>query len=287
MKPKEQSEAPEADFADIENRPGQEPRKRQISDEVSVLVEDLSIAYRSYKQRPTSFKEAILRFLKTGNLTYYETFEAVSHVSFQVRKGEILGIIGSNGAGKSTLLKAISGVLHPSTGYVRVKGKLDSLISLGAGFDHELNAIENIYLYGSLHQIPKEQIEERIPKILEFAELSDFAYTPIKYYSSGMFARLGFSCAIDTNPDVLIVDEVLAVGDERFNKKCRERMEALLASGKTILMVSHGVNNLAKIADRIVVLSRGKLLYCGDPEEALRIYRSGDYKTALDGKRFA
>src|SRR5690606_3035619 len=183
-------------------------------------------------------------------------------------KGTILGIIGGNGAGKSTLLKAISGVLRPSKGEVIVNGSLDSLISLGAGFDHELNAIENIYLYGSLHQMPRDEIKRRIPKILEFAELEEFAYTPIKYYSSGMFARLGFSCAIDTDPDVLLVDEVLAVGDERFNEKSRKRMEELLQSGKTIIMVSHGINQLVKIAHEIALLSKGRLIYHGDPKEA-------------------
>jgi ABC-type polysaccharide/polyol phosphate transport system ATPase subunit len=275
----------EAGFADVE-APIKKKKKKKFSNEIAVDIQNVTIVYRSYNERPTSFKETVLRFFKTGKLRYFSTFAAVSDVTFSVRKGEIVGIIGSNGAGKSTLLKAISGVLPPSKGRVKVEGKLDSLISLGAGFDHDLNAIENIYLYGSLHQIAKEEIEKRIPKILEFAELKDFAYTPIKYYSSGMFARLGFACAIDTDPDVLIVDEVLAVGDERFNKKCRKRMEQLLASGKTILMVSHGVNNLVNLADNIALLSKGRLVFFGDPEEAARLYRSEDYQTALDGHRF-
>ncbi len=262
-----------------------EPEKQPDDRPIAVDVHDLTIRYRSYNQRPTSLKEAIIRAVKERRLRHYSTFEAVSGVSFQVRKGEILGIIGSNGAGKSTLLKAISGVLPPASGYVRVQGKIDSLISLGAGFNHELNAIENIYLYGSLHQISREEIKKRIPKILEFAELEEFAYTPIKYYSSGMYARLGFACAIDTDPDVLIVDEVLAVGDERFNKKCKKVMKGIIRSDKTILMVSHGIDALVDMADSIAVLSKGKLIYHGNPEEAAKIYRDPDYQTALDGNR--
>ena len=166
-----------------------------------------------------------------------------------------------------------------------MRGELDSLISLGAGFDPELNAIENIYLYGSLHGRDKETIKERIPHILEFAELEEFAQTPIKYYSSGMYARLGFSCAIDTNPDILIVDEVLAVGDERFNKKCRAVFNEFLESDKTIIMVSHGVTMLERIAHQIGVLSKGELIFFGDPKEAVKVYRDPSYQSSLDGNR--
>jgi ABC-type polysaccharide/polyol phosphate transport system ATPase subunit len=275
-----------ADIEDLDSIPDREHAAPDpASEEHAVEINNVTITYRLYDERPTSLKESLIRAAKERKFRYYSTFDAVSDVSFCVPKGKIVGIIGSNGAGKSTLLKAISGVLLPSVGTVKVHGALDSLISLGAGFDHDLNAVENIYLYASLHQIPREEIKERIPKILEFAELEEFAYTPIKYYSSGMYARLGFSCAIDTNPDVLLVDEVLAVGDERFSKKSRNRMMELIKSDKTIIMVSHGVSALTKIADKIAVLSKGRLVFYGDPQEAAEVYRDESYETALDGKR--
>lgn len=281
-----------ADFADIGEDFIERPDKAEIVPaegaqpvEMAVELRNVTVTYRLYDERPTSFKESVIRAVKERKIRYYESFEAVSDVSFSVPKGQIVGIIGSNGAGKSTLLKAISGVLIPARGEVIVKGSMDSLISLGAGFDHELNAVENIYLYGSLHQISRAEIKERIPKILEFAELEEFAYTPIKYYSSGMFARLGFACAIDKDPDVLLVDEVLAVGDERFNNKSRKRMQELLDSDKTIIMVSHGINAMVKLADQIAVLSKGKLVFFGDPKEAAKVYRGESYESALDGQR--
>ncbi len=255
------------------------------STEYAVEVENVTVSFRAYKERPTSLKESILKFIREGRYKYYSTFNALENVSFKVPRGQIVGIIGSNGAGKSTLLRTISGTLPPGSGKVTVHGELDSLIKLGAGFDSELNAIENIYLYGSLHGFSRKEIKERVPKILEFAELEEFAQTPIKYYSSGMYARLGFSCAIDTDPDVLLVDEVLAVGDARFNNKCKQVFSKFLNGGKTIIMVSHGISMLEKTANQIGVLSKGRLIYFGDPSEAVRVYNSDDYESALDGKR--
>ena len=247
----------------------------------AVEIENVTVAYRSYKERPTTLKETVIGAIKHRKFRYYETFNALSNVSFQVPKGEVFGVIGSNGAGKSTLLKVIAGVLPPTTGSVKVHGSIDSLIQLGAGFDAELNAIENIYLSGALHKKPREEIKERIPQILEFAELEEFATTPIKYYSSGMFARLGFAVAADRNPDVLLVDEVLGVGDERFRKKCDKVFERFLASGNTIVIVSHALGNLSKMADQIGLLSRGEFAFIGEPEKAIERYRAEDYKTRL------
>lgn len=248
---------------------------------IAVDVKELTIAYRSYKERPTTLKETLLKFVETGQWKHFETFNAVEKVSFQVKRGEIFGIIGSNGAGKSTLLKAISGVLPPADGEVTVNGKVDSLISLGAGFDSELDAIENIYLNSSLYGLSRDEITKRIPGILEFAELEEFATTPIKYYSSGMSARLGFSVAIDRDPDILIVDEVLAVGDERFQKKCNKVFDRFIEEKKTIIMVSHAVGTLAKMSDQILLMSKGHCAFLGNPEEALEVYRDKDYQTAL------
>ncbi|MCC6932944.1 MAG: ABC transporter ATP-binding protein [Deltaproteobacteria bacterium] len=264
----------------MSNNLSAELTSQELADDIAVSVENITVAYRSYKQRPTSLKENLIAFLNTGKLRYYSTFDALSDVSFQVKKGQIFGVIGSNGAGKSTLLRTIVGVLRPVTGQIRANGSVDSLIQLGAGFDPELNAIENIYLNGSLHCLSYEEITERIPRIIEFAELEEFALTPIKYYSSGMFARLGFAAAIDKDPDILIVDEVLAVGDERFRKKCNAVFDSFIARGKTIVTVSHNLNYLRDNAHIIALLRKGKLLFVGDPKEALALYSSDSYQSA-------
>jgi len=250
-----------------------------------IEVRDVVVEYRAYKERPTTLKEHVIGLVGSGKFRYYSAFEALSHVSFTVENGTILGIIGSNGAGKSTLLKVLNGVLKPSQGEVVRRGRIDSLISLGAGFDSDLNAVENIYLYASLHQIPKNEIADRVESILSFAELEEFSLTPVKYYSSGMRARLGFACAIDTDPDILLLDEVLEVGDERFKEKCRAEMKRLLSSGKTIIMVSHAMSTIQKLASKVVLLSKGRVVFEGDPKEGIAMYRDKKYETALDGKR--
>lgn len=253
----------------------------EIDAGLAVEVQNITVAYRSYKERPGTLKESLINAIKKGKLRYYSTFNALDNVSLKLEKGKVFGIIGSNGAGKSTLLRAIAGVLPPSQGRVITNGSIASLIQLGAGFDIELNAIENIYLYGSLHQRSKEEIKETVPRILEFAELSEFATTPIKYYSSGMFARLGFGVAIDWDPDILLVDEILGVGDERFQAKCRKVFERFLASGKTIVLVSHSMGMVEETADCVGLLSKGKLIYYGDPKTAVAKYRDEHYQTAL------
>ncbi len=251
------------------------------AEELAVKVDNITISFRSYKERPTTLKESFLRFLKTGKVKYYDTFNALTDVSFEVKRGEVFGIIGSNGAGKSTLLRTIAGVLPPKKGELTVNGKVDSLIQLGAGFDGELNAIENIYLNGSLHKLSRSFIKSRVPEILKFAELEDFATTPIKYYSSGMSARLGFAVAVDREPDILIVDEVLAVGDERFKKKCDKVFQRLLDQKKTIIIVSHSLSQMQEMADKILLLSKGRVVFLGDPKEAIEKYRDDSYQTAL------
>lgn len=249
--------------------------------EVAISIQDLTIAYRSYKERPSTLKETLINVIKKGQLRYYSTFNALSDVTFQVKKGTVFGIIGSNGAGKSTLLRVIAGVLPPTKGKRVVEGSLGSLIQLGAGFDAELNAVENIYLNGSLQRRSRGQIAQRVNRILEFAELENFSTTPVKYYSSGMYARLGFSVAIDQDPDILVVDEILGVGDERFHTKCRTYFDNFIASGKTLVIVSHNMGFLSRMANEIAVLSRGKLIYVGAPDEAVARYQSAEYETAL------
>ncbi len=249
-----------------------------------VKVKNLTVSYRSYVERPTTLKESIINYVKTKKFKYYSTFDALKNISFEVKKGEVLGIIGSNGAGKSTLLKTLMGTLPPRQGSIEIKGKVDSLIQLGAGFDSELNAIENIYLNASLNKLSKKEIEKRVPEIIAFAELEEFVKTPIKYYSSGMNARLGFSVAIDKNPDVLLVDEVLAVGDERFKKKCDKVFERFLKEKKTIIMVTHNLSAIKSLAKKSILLSKGQIAFIGDTEEAIKRYQSKDYKIALKAK---
>ena len=244
-------------------------------------VKNVSVMYRSYENRPTSLKENLLAFLRSGKMKYYSTFEALSNVSFSVPKGTVFGIIGSNGAGKSTLLKVLAGVLPPTSGEIIAHGSVDSLIQLGAGFDPDLTARENIFLYASLHGKKRKEIEKSVDRILEFAELVEFSHTPIKYFSAGMSARLGFSCAIDVDPDILLVDEVLQVGDERFGVKCREVFRNFIAKGKTVVMVSHALDQLAKEADTIMVLSKGQIIFTGEPDHALEVYRDPSYQTRL------
>lgn len=247
----------------------------------AITVQGVTVNYRAYHERPTSLKESIIKCLRYGIVRHYSTFEALSDVSFSVPKGSVLGIIGSNGSGKSTLLKVLGCVLEPTKGSVQVKGRIASLIELGAGFDPDLNAIENIYLHGSLFKRTRTEMATRVESILEFSELSEFRYTPVKYYSSGMYARLGFSVAIDIDPDVLLVDEILAVGDERFQEKCIRAMENFVKSGKTIVIVSHNLDWVVDKADTIALLSRGNLVFFGDPRSALEKYRSQDYQTRL------
>ena len=253
----------------------------ELSADAAIKVEGVRVAYRTYQDRPTSLKESVVKFLRTGKFRYYSTFDALKDISFEVKKGEVFGILGSNGAGKSTLLSVLAGVLPPTEGSLYTRGTIDSLIQLGAGFDPDLTAIENIYLYGSLRKRTIKDLKTRVDWILDFAELSDFANTPIKYYSSGMFARLGFAVAIDSDPDILIVDEVLAVGDERFRIKCEGVFHSLIEKQKTIVMVSHDLNSLKKLCNRIALLQRGQVIYLGEPEGAVAKYLDGDYQTRL------
>jgi ABC-type polysaccharide/polyol phosphate transport system ATPase subunit len=256
-------------------------RSGLASSRMAIDLSNVTVAYRSYKERPSSAKESMIRFLRDGKLSHYSTFNALSDVSLQIPRGKVYGFVGSNGSGKSTLLKVLAGVLMPTRGRVVVNGSIASLIELGAGFDPELNAIENIYLNGSLHRKSRLEIKERVEQILDFAELNDFATTPIKYYSSGMYARLGFSVAVDINPDVLLVDEILGVGDERFQEKCSKVFERFLASGKTLVLVSHNLGMLEKTADKVGLISRGRLVYLGSPHLAIQMYRHRCYQTAL------
>lgn len=252
--------------------------------ENAVELKNIKVEYRSYKERPTSLKETMIKFFKTGQLRYFSTFEALNNISFNVKKGSVLGILGSNGAGKSTLLKVIAGVLPPTSGQININGSLDCLIQLGAGFDPDINAVENIYLYSALRKRSVKEMKPRIDAILDFAELGEFAKTPIKYYSSGMSARLGFAVAMDSDPDIFIVDEVLSVGDARFKQKCANVFKDLISRKKTIIMVSHELESLKALCSEAILLSAGNIVFKGDPNLAVEQYLSTNYKSRLKAK---
>ncbi len=236
---------------------------------VAVEVHDVSKRFRLFNEKYSSLKE---RLLHIGQTTY-EDFWALRDIGFEVAEGETVGILGRNGSGKSTLLKCISGILQPTKGEVRVRGQLAALLELGAGFQPELSGRENIYLNASLLGLSTREVDRRFDDIVAFAELEHFIDNQVKYYSSGMYVRLGFAVAVNVEPDVLVVDEVLAVGDEKFQRKCLERIKQFQEEGRTILFVTHAADLVRAICDRGVVLADGKMLGIGTAGEAIRLFR--------------
>jgi len=236
----------------------------------AVDVRDVSKRFRLAHGQYNSVKE---RLIHGGRRKSVEDFWALSDVSLTVKEGETVGILGRNGSGKSTLLKCICGVLQPTKGEVAVRGKLAGLLELGAGFQQDLTGRENIFLNGSLLGMSKREVERVFDDIVEFSELEEFIDGPVKFYSSGMYVRLGFAVAVNVDPDILVVDEVLAVGDERFQRKCIDRVMQFQREGRTILLVTHSADQVRAICDRGVVLSHGRLVAEGEPGEATRIFR--------------
>lgn len=236
-----------------------------------VKVEHVSMKFNLMEERVDTFKEYIVKLLK-GALSYNE-FIALDDVSFSINKGDILGIVGFNGAGKSTLLKILAGVLKPSSGKVKVNGTIAPLIEVGAGFDPELTARENIFLNGAILGHSRKFLESKVEEIIEFAELEKFIDVPIKNFSSGMYARLGFSIATIVRPDVLIVDEVLSVGDFRFQEKCEKRIASMIELGTTIIIVSHQIELIEKICTKILWLYGGKVRRFGHTKEICEEYK--------------
>lgn len=241
--------------------------------ETVIQVRDVSMHFNLMEEKVDSIKEYVVKLLK-GKLLYND-FIALNHVSFDVQKGDILGFIGFNGAGKSTLLKILAGVLTPTTGSVTVKGTIAPLIEVGAGFDPELTARENIYLNGAILGYSKAFIEQRFDSIIEFAELKDFVNVPVKNFSSGMYARLGFSIATAVQPDILIVDEVLSVGDFRFQQKCEERIRKMIEDGVTILLVSHDMDMIERLCNKVLWLDHGEMKDLGATENVCEEYKRG------------
>lgn len=241
------------------------------SDNIIIDVSQISMTYRLYQEKVDSLKEYFVKIIKQD--LQYKEHQALRNISFQVKKGEIMGIVGFNGAGKSTLLKIVAGVMKPTSGNVKVKGYMAPLIELGAGFDENLTGRENIFLYGSLLGHSSRYMREKEESIIQFAELNEFIDVPVKNYSSGMKARLGFSIATCVEPDVLIVDEVLSVGDYKFQQKCHYRMQQLLGGGTTVLFVSHSLSEVEKLCTRIIWLEKGQIKMIGNTSEVLNEFK--------------
>lgn len=239
-----------------------------MSNEIAIKAEIISKHYRLQKHR--TFKEFLPALL--GHKETIVQFKALSRVSFELNKGDSLGILGKNGSGKSTMLKVIAGVTKPTDGRITVNGRVAPLIELGAGFHPELTGRENVYLNGSILGIRRKEMDKIYEDIVDFAELSNFMDQPIKYYSSGMHMRLAFAVAVAETPDILLVDEILAVGDQKFQQKCLKRMGEFKQSGSTMVMVSHSPEQIKKYCNLGLVLHEGKQLYYGEIEQAMAIY---------------
>jgi len=244
----------------------------------AIIVENLVQRFRVIHERPDTVRELFSRFFRKQY--NYHDFDAVHNVSFTVPAGQVLGIIGRNGSGKSTLLKIIAGVYRPTLGRVDVHGQVAPLIELGAGMHGELTGRENILLNGLMMGYSKRQMLDRERSIIDFAEIGDFIDVPVKQYSSGMYMRLAFSVATEIDPDILVIDEILAVGDAPFQDKCFDRLRRFRESGKTILLVSHSLDQIEKICDRCLVLDRGRLAFDGNPADAIAVYKGGPVITA-------
>ncbi|MDE7251947.1 MAG: ABC transporter ATP-binding protein [Acetatifactor sp.] len=237
--------------------------------EVAISVKNVRKIYKLYDRPQDRVKEA----LGLGKKKAHKLYFALNGVSLDIYRGETVGIIGTNGSGKSTILKIITGVLNPTEGEVTVDGRISALLELGAGFNQEYNGIENVYLNGTMMGFSEKEIDEKLPSILEFADIGDYVYQPVKTYSSGMFVRLAFAVAINIEPEILIVDEALSVGDVFFQAKCYHKFEEFKQMGKTIVFVSHDLSSISKYCDRVFLLNKGNLLGEGGPKEMIDAYK--------------
>lgn len=242
---------------------------KEQDNKYAIDVADVTKVYRLYEKPIDRLKES----MSISHKNYHRDFYALNQLSFRVRKGETVGIIGTNGSGKSTILKIITGVLTPTTGEVKVAGKISALLELGAGFNMDYTGIENIYMNGTMMGYTKKEMDAKLQDILEFAEIGDFVYQPVKTYSSGMFVRLAFALAINVDPEILIVDEALSVGDVFFQSKCYRRMEEIRQKGTTILMVTHDMGSIIKYCDRVVLLNKGEFIAEGPAGRVVDMYK--------------
>ena len=247
------------------------------SDDIRIRVEGLSKRYEMYSQPSDRLKQMILprlqRAARRSPNAYFKEFWALRNVTFDVRRGETVGIVGRNGSGKSTLLQMICGTIHPTLGRLDVDGRISALLELGAGFNPEFTGRENVMLSGLVYGIPEEEIRRKYDEILDFAGIGEFIDQPVKTYSSGMYVRLAFAVAINISPDIFVVDEALAVGDEAFQRKCLARIDAIRNSGATVLFVSHSAGTVVELCDRAILLDQGEMLMQGTPKEVVTTYQ--------------
>lgn len=234
----------------------------------AVEVEHLSKTFRLHHERNQSLKSAIMR----GRISRYEEFLAVDDVSFEVKQGSTFGLIGSNGSGKSTLLKCLARIYSPNKGSIKYNGRMAALLEVGSGFHHELTGKENIYLNGSILGMSKKEIDKKYEEIVEFSGVERFIDQPVKNYSSGMYVRLGFSVAISVQPEILVVDEVLAVGDEEFQRKCLQKFKDFSAEGRTVILVTHSMDSVREMCDQVAWLEKGKLQVVGESGNVVKQY---------------
>lgn len=239
-----------------------------MSKDLVIEIKDLVKEYKMFNRKQDRLLEVIFPIIKK-----HTNFRAMNNLNLNIKKGEVLGILGRNGAGKSTLLKMITGVVAPTSGTLKVNGKISSLLELGTAFNMELTGIENIYGHGQVMGLTKKEIESKKQEIIDFADIGDHLYQPVKTYSSGMFARLAFACAINVDPDILIVDEVLSVGDMAFQLKCFKKFQEFKEKGKTILFVTHNVSDVLKNCTRTIILENGTKTFDGDVKEGVELYK--------------
>ncbi len=255
--------------------------------DLAISVREVTKAYKLYERPIDRLKES----LSLTHKSYHRDFFALDRLSFDVKKGQTVGIIGTNGSGKSTILKIITGVLSPTTGTVEVDGTISALLELGAGFNSEYTGIENIYMNGTMMGFTRAEMDAKMADILAFADIGDFVHQPVKTYSSGMFVRLAFALAINVEPEILIVDEALSVGDVFFQSKCYTRMEEMMKNGTTILMVSHDMGSIIKYCDKVVLLNRGRFVAEGPAGKMVDLYKKilanqmDDLEEALEAER--
>lgn len=249
-------------------------KEQAVSAPPMIILDDVAVKYRVPTERIGSFKEFAIRTLQRR--VSYRNFWALNDINLEISKGEVFGLVGNNGAGKSTMLKVISRVLRPTKGRVRSFGKIAPLLELGAGFHPELTGRENIYLNGALLGYSKEDMDSVFDEIVDFSELGSFIEAPIRSYSSGMYARLGFSVATAHLPEILILDEILSVGDEAFQHKCNDRMTSFQEQGATVIMVSHGLSKVEEMCSRVAWLDHGVIQKIGEPHEVIAAYREAN-----------
>lgn len=240
--------------------------------DIAIRVKDMGMRFNLSQERVDNLKEFVIKFLRR-DLKFNE-FWALKDINFEIKKGERLGVLGLNGSGKSTLLKVVSGVLKPTTGSIQTSGVIAPLLELGAGFSPEYTGRENIYLYGAVLGYTKEFLDEKFDEIVDFSGLGEFIEVPIKNYSSGMKARLGFSIATVVEPDILILDEVLSVGDKKFRKKSENKIMSMFDKGVTVLFVSHSLEQVTRLCDKAIILDSGRLVAAGPVDKVARIYKN-------------